>query len=396
MRVGLIVAGGSGDRLGRPGGKQLLLVDGRPVLSHAVAAFEYCDAIDAIVVVTHPERVEEYRREALAPLSLSKLLAVVPGGATRQASVAAGLAALPADASIVAIHDGARPLVTIESIERAIARLEADPGLAGVVVGHPSYDTLKRVDSSGRVLETPERSSLWAAQTPQVFRVKELRAAYDAAGRDAFEATDDASLIERMGGAVIMAEGPRDNVKVTVPEDVPIVEGILGRRAGGAVTGIRIGLGYDAHAFAEGRALVLGGVLIPHDRGLMGHSDADVLTHALMDAILGAMREGDIGGLFPDTDPVYAGASSIELLRRVVCFMRERGFRLVDADTVLVLERPKIAPYRDEMREHLAEALGVDASCVGVKATTTEGLGYEGRGEGAAAQAVVVLQRIRL
>ena len=157
---------------------------------------------------------------------------------------------------------------------------------------------------------------------------------------------------------------------------------------------LRIGIGYDVHAFAEGRALVLGGVEVPNERGLLGHSDADVLVHALMDAILGALREGDIGKLFPDTDPAYAGISSIDLLARVAARVRERGFRLVDADTVLVLERPRIAPYRDEMRGRIASALGVDVACVGVKATTTEGLGFEGRSEGVGAQAVVLLERV--
>lgn len=156
---------------------------------------------------------------------------------------------------------------------------------------------------------------------------------------------------------------------------------------------LRIGIGYDVHAFAEGRVLVLGGVELPHDRGLLGHSDADVLVHALMDAILGALREGDIGKLFPDTDPAYAGVSSLDLLARVARLVEQRGFRLVDADTVLVLEQPRIAPFREAMRERIAGALGVDVSCVGVKATTTEGLGFEGRAEGVGAQAVVVLER---
>ncbi|MGB4442601.1 MAG: 2-C-methyl-D-erythritol 2,4-cyclodiphosphate synthase [Coriobacteriia bacterium] len=157
---------------------------------------------------------------------------------------------------------------------------------------------------------------------------------------------------------------------------------------------LRVGIGYDVHAFADGRALVLGGVEIPHDRGLLGHSDADVLVHALMDAILGALREGDIGRLFPDTDPAYAGVSSIDLLSRVAALAEERGWRLADADTVLVLEQPRVAPYRDEMRDRIAAALGVDASRIGVKATTTEGLGFEGRAEGVGAQAVVLLERI--
>ncbi len=157
---------------------------------------------------------------------------------------------------------------------------------------------------------------------------------------------------------------------------------------------LRVGIGYDVHAFADGRALVLGGVEIPHDRGLLGHSDADVLVHALMDAILGALREGDIGRLFPDTDPAYAGVSSIDLLSRVAALAEERGWRLADADTVLVLEQPRVAPYRDEMRDRIAAALGVDASRIGVKATTTEGLGFEGRAEGVGAQAVVLLERV--
>ena len=157
---------------------------------------------------------------------------------------------------------------------------------------------------------------------------------------------------------------------------------------------MRVGIGYDVHAFAEGRRLVLGGVEVPHDRGLAGHSDADVLTHALMDALVGALREGDIGKLFPDTDPAYKGADSIGLLRQVAALMRERGFELVDADCVLVCEQPKVSPYRDEMRSRLASALGVDAESVGVKATTTEGLGFEGRGEGIGAQAVVLLRRV--
>ena len=395
MNAAIIVAGGSGERLGRAGGKQLLEVCGRPVLSHAIAAFEECTLIDAIVVVTHPGRVDEYRHAAIDPLAPTKVAAVVGGGSTRQGSVAAGLAALGPDVDLVAIHDGARPLVTPDLVSRAIAALQADPALAGVVIGHPSYDTMKRVDEDDVIVGTPDRGTLWAAQTPQVFRVPALLAAHAVAAREGYTGTDDASLVERAGGVVRMLEGPRNNIKVTVAEDVALVELLLSGKIREASMGTtRIGIGYDAHAFSSGRPLVLGGVSIPFAQGLAGHSDADVLAHALMDAIVSALREGDIGRLFPDTDPAYKDISSLELLRRVAGRMRECGFRLVDADTVLVLERPKISPYREEMRVRLADALGVDVSCIGVKATTTEGLGYEGRGEGVAAQAVIILERV--
>lgn len=393
MITAIVVAGGTGDRLGLKGGKQLARVAGAPVLAHTLEAFVRCDRVDAIVVVAHPDRVDEYRRQVVEPLDAPAIVAVVPGGDTRTASVSAGLDAVPADTGIVVVHDGARPLVTPGLIAAAIAELEREPDLAGVVVGHPSYDTLKTVGPDGEVLSTPDRASIWAAQTPQVFRVGVLREAYRRAGAGGWVGTDDASLVEHAGGRVRMYAGPRDNMKVTVPEDLPVVDQMLrSRRGESIVDDIRVGMGYDVHAFAEERPLVLGGVSIPHGRGLAGHSDADVLVHALMDAILGAMREGDIGGLFPDTDPAYRGISSIELLERVASLMGERGFILLDADTVLILEQPKMAPYRDAMRGRIARALRVGIESIGVKATTTERLGFTGREEGVAAQAVVLLR----
>ncbi len=394
MNTAIIVAGGTGERLGRDGGKQLARVAGLPVLSHTISAFERAATVDGIVVVVHPDRVDEYRRDAVAVIGTVKVIDVVPGGATRAASVRAGLEAVPAESSIILIHDGARPLVTPAIIDDAVRMLEGDQQLDGVVVGHPSYDTLKSVDVDGRVNGTLDRATVWVAQTPQVFRAEALRSAYGLALTEGWEGTDDASLVERVGGHITMYAGQRDNIKVTVPEDLPAIDGLLRRRVGASpVDEMRIGLGHDVHAFTEGRPLVLGGIHIPYDRGLAGHSDADVLVHALMDAILGAIREGDIGRLFPDTDPVYAGASSIELLRRVASLMRERGYELRDADTVLILEEPKIAPHREAMRQAMADALGVDVQCVGVKATTTERLGFTGRGEGVAADAVVLLQQ---
>jgi len=296
--------------------------------------------------------------------------------------------------SVIIVHDGARPLVTAATIAGAIEMLEQDADCAGVVVGHPAYDTLKQVDGLDLVVATLDRATIWSAQTPQIFRAQALRDAYEQAASTGWTGTDDASFVEHSGGTVRVFAGPRDNMKITVPEDLQVAETLLrARKAEAGMDGLRIGVGYDVHAFAEGRPLVLGGVTIPHESGLAGHSDADVLIHALMDAIAGALREGDIGRLFPDTDPTYAGASSIGLLREVAALMREKGFRLVDADTVLVLEQPRIAPYREAMRTEIARTLDVDVARVGVKATTTEGLGFAGRKEGVAAHAVVLLER---
>lgn len=395
MRTAIIVAGGKGERLGRDGGKQLARIAGQPVLSHTLRVFDECLLVDAVVVVVDPGRVEEYRSAAIDPVGSAKIVAVVPGGPSRADSVRSGLSATPDTSSVIIVHDGARPLVTPATIAGAIEVLEDDESCAGVVVGHPSYDTLKQVDRLDTVVATPDRAAIWSAQTPQVFRADALREAYERAAQSGWTGTDDASFVEHAGGRVRLFAGPRDNVKITVPEDVPVAEALLRARKGQVtMDALRIGAGYDVHAFAEGRPLVLGGVTIPHERGLAGHSDADVLVHALMDAIVGALREGDIGRLFPDTDPRYAGASSIGLLGEVAGLMREKGFRLVDADTVLVLEEPRIAPHRDAMRARIARALEVDVDRIGVKATTTEGLGFTGRKEGVAAQAMVLLERL--
>lgn len=391
----IVVAGGVAERFGNARGKQMAPVAGRALLAHTVGAMLSCPSVASVVVVTPPGRTEEYH-DALRAAGLeggeSRRLDVVAGGARRQDSVAAGLAALSDAADPIAVHDGARPLVMAEVLEAAVTRLDADPALDGVVVGHPAFDTLKLV-SDGRVVGTRDRSSVWQAQTPQVFRAPVLRAAYERSQREGWEATDDSALVELAGGAVAMVPGPRHNIKVTVPDDLVLVEAVLEGRE--RSVGLRVGVGYDVHALVEGRPLVLGGVNVPYEMGLAGHSDADVIAHALMDAILGAMRAGDIGGHFPDTDPAFAGISSMELLSRVAILMAEEGFRLLDADCVIALERPRISPYRDEMRRRMAEALGVEPSRIGVKATSTEGLGAIGRGEAASAQSVVLLEAAR-
>lgn len=229
VRVGILVAGGTGERFGRDGGKQLARLAGTPVAAHALRALSRAALIDAVVLVCHPDRVEEYRRVVLTPEVVSATLAVVPGGDTRYLSVAAGLAAVPAHATVIAVHDGARPLVEPEVIDRAIAELEAAEGVDGVVVGHPAYDTIKTTDGR-RVTGTPDRASLWVAQTPQVFRADVLRSAYARAEAEGWEGTDDASLVERAGGVILMTEGPRWNLKVTLPEDLEVAEALLERR----------------------------------------------------------------------------------------------------------------------------------------------------------------------
>lgn len=230
MIAAIIVAGGTGERTGLERGKQLARIAGRPVLQHTIAAFDACTVIDEIVVVVHPDRVAEYRTGAVDAVGSCKIAAVVPGGDTRQASVAAGLAAVSPEADTICVHDGARPLILPQTIEGAVRMLESAQSLAGVVVGHLAYDTLKAVDSSGMITATLDRSQIWVAQTPQVFRARALRQAYAAAEAEATTGTDDAMLVERNGGVVAMFAGPRDNVKITVPEDLPIVERLLEAR----------------------------------------------------------------------------------------------------------------------------------------------------------------------
>jgi 2-C-methyl-D-erythritol 4-phosphate cytidylyltransferase len=229
VRTAIVVAGGSGERFGREGGKQLAPVAGLPLFAHSLLAFERCAAVDAVVLVCHPERVGEFRR-LVDRTGAGKVVAVVAGGETRRLSAAAGLAAVPDGTGTVAVHDGARAFVDPSTIAAAFAALESDPALDGVVVGHPSYDTIKQTDASGLVVGTPDRTGLWVAQTPQVFRADALAHAHARAAAEGFEGTDDASLVERDGGAVRMLEGPRWNLKVTVPEDLEVLGALLARR----------------------------------------------------------------------------------------------------------------------------------------------------------------------
>ena len=384
----LIPAAGRAARFSSTGeNKVFALLGGRPVLYWTALAFAGHPKIDGIVVVAGPTEVSRCR-EALA--GVDKVLAVVAGGQTRQDSVAIGLFALGGDPNdLILVHDAARPLVTEAVIDRCLAGA-AEFGNA--VAALPVTDTLKAVDTSLVVQRTVDRDGLWAMQTPQTFSLGTLFEAHSAARTLGWTGTDEAALVEQFSEEPVhLVLGDPANLKITRSEDLPLAEALWQSRRTSSMTQTRIGFGYDIHPLAEGRKLFLGGVEIPSPRGLDGHSDADVLLHALCDALLGAAGLPDIGHLFPNTDPAYKGASSLSLLAEVVRRVREAGFVAGNVDMTLIAEAPKIAPYIAEMRAAIAECLLVDPSQVGIKATTNEGLGSLGRGEGIAAHAVALL-----
>lgn len=382
----IIAAAGSGRRMGREMNKVFLPLAGRPVLARTAAAMAACPEVDGLVVVVAPG--EETGAEAVLTASgLGKPWRVVAGGSERQHSVMNALAAVPEACDYVVVHDGARPLIDPGAISAAIAAARAG-GAAGVAV--PVKDTIKEVDVGGIIAATPDRSRLWAIQTPQVFAAGLLRQAYAAAAAAGVIATDDAALVERLGAKVIIVPGSYRNLKITTPEDLVMAEALLASEGENMQ---RFGIGYDVHRLVEGRRLILGGVDIPHERGLDGHSDADVLLHAIKDALLGAAGLGDIGRHFPDTDATYKGASSLRLLEAVRDKIAAAGWRAYNIDAVVVAEKPKLAPHITAMNANIAAALGLEAGQVNVKATTTEGLGFAGRREGIAVYAVASIVR---
>ncbi len=384
MRTGnyaVVVAAGRGVRMGAAVNKVLLPLCGEPVIRHAVRAFCEADEIDGVVVVASADETEQMRA---ALCGLEKVCAIAPGGSTRQESVKNGLDALPKEARIALVHDGARPLISRELIARCIRQTE-DCGSA--VVCTPVTDTVK-VEKDGCVVRTLDRSQLRAVQTPQCFFAGELKAAYEAAARDGVSVTDDASVMEHAGHSVHLLESSEVNFKLTTPEDLRRAEDIIGERRFMQRLP-RTGFGYDVHKLVSGRRLILCGKEILWEKGLDGHSDADVAVHALMDALLGAACLGDIGRLYPDNDPAFEGADSMKLLADVLRRVKDAGYAVVHADVTIVAQKPKLMPYMDEMRRNLENAM--PGAQVNVKATTTERLGFEGRGEGISAQAVATI-----
>ena len=301
------------------------------------------------------------------------------------------LAALAAGDSceLLAVHDGARPLILPEQVDDMVRLGQRTYAAAPAL---PVTDTVKVADMAGLVQSTPDRKTLYAVQTPQVFQANILKAALQSAIQAGADITDDCSAVERLGKEVWLAPGWRENIKITTREDLTMAEAFLREREQ-SMTDLRIGYGYDVHRLVPGRALVLGGVTVPFEKGLLGHSDADVLTHAVMDALLGAAALGDIGKLFPDSDARYAGADSTALLRQVTAVLAEAGWTIVNVDATVAAQAPKLAPYIPEMRERLAAAMGLDAGRVSVKATTEEGLGFTGSGEGIAAHAAALVEK---
>jgi 2-C-methyl-D-erythritol 4-phosphate cytidylyltransferase / 2-C-methyl-D-erythritol 2,4-cyclodiphosphate synthase len=379
-------AAGSGRRFGGAVPKQYLALAGRSVIEHALAPFladARCrgvvvalDAADATFDTLPPAREARVRR--------------VQGGAHRCDSVANALQAInDSDDSWVLVHDAARPCITPVEINALLAGCASDA--VGGLLAAPLADTLKRGDDAQQVVETPSRSGLWRALTPQMFRLGLLRKALQAAQAGGREPTDEAQAVEWLGETPRLIAGSAGNLKITTAADLTLAAALL---APGAPTmNMRTGSGFDVHAFGPGNAVVLGGVRIPHKQGVLAHSDGDVLLHALTDALLGAAGLGDIGQHFPDSDPQWRGAASTRFVQHAVQLLAARGWRVVNADLTLLCEAPRIAAHRDTIRASIAAALGVDADCVNLKATTTEKLGFIGRSEGLAAQAVVLIAK---
>ncbi len=393
MRAGLraaavVPAAGRGERLRGDTPKSLIPLRGRPLVQYPLEVLQRVEEIETVVVVAPSGAVDAVRHLARSA-GLSKVAAVVPGGTDRQASVACGLAALPSGPDIVLVHDGVRPFVS-PSLVREVVAAAARDGAATAAV--PVAETIKS-GAQGRVLTTLDRSQLYLIQTPQAFRRALLEQAHREAERLGFRGTDDASLIERLGQPVKLIPGSPLNLKVTVPEDLILAEAIL-HHAESPRSAPRVGVGYDVHRFRAGRRLILGGVEVPAPRGLGGHSDADVVVHAVMDALLGAAGCGDIGHHFPPDDPAYEGVQSLTLLARVRDLLAARGWRPAHVDVVVMAEAPRLSPFVPAMRATMAGVLGVTEAQVNVKATTVEGMGALGREEGIAAQAVASLEAV--
>ena len=389
----VIVAAGRGERLGHRLRKAMVPLGGRPLVQHSAETFSQIEEVSALVCVSHTED-HQALREALPAGTL-----FCEGGARRQDSVRLGLDALPAEIDRVMVHDAARPFIsrdTVLALARALEKGE------GAVPATPMTSTVKRVDADGRILETVPREALRAAQTPQAARRKALCDALDAASSAGVEVTDEMQALERAGLNVAVVDGSPWNFKVTTPEDLRLAEWCQRERpweeadsriqSDQEQTSMRIGTGYDIHRLVEGRPLILGGVEIPYERGLLGHSDADAVLHAITDALLGAAAQPDIGELFPDDDPRFKGANSADLLRAALERVREAGFAPVNVDLNVLAERPKLKPYKAAMRESIATILGLDLDRVSVKAKTREGLDAVGNREAIEVHSVLLLE----
>jgi 2-C-methyl-D-erythritol 4-phosphate cytidylyltransferase/2-C-methyl-D-erythritol 2,4-cyclodiphosphate synthase len=382
--VALVLAGGRGTRAGGGMPKQYRCIAGVPMMRLTLEAFARHPRIAAVRAVIHPDDRDAFA-ETCGDLGLG---APLFGGATRQESSLNGLKGIDSLApDNVLIQDAARPFTDAGTIDRVIDALAAAPAAVAAV---PMVDTIKRSDAAGRVAATVDRAALWRAQTPQGFRYRPILAAFAAA--DGRNHTDDAAVAEAAGLEVALVMGSEDNIKITTERDFARAEQILRERSGGNAREMRVGTGFDVHRFEPGDHVTLCGVRVPHTAGLKGHSDADAGLHAITDALFGAIGSGDIGDHFPPTDPRWRAADSAIFLAKAVADLRARGGEICNIDVTLICERPKIGPHRDAMRARIAEICAIDPARVNVKATTTEELGFTGRREGIAAQAVATVR----
>ncbi len=388
----ILVAGGTGNRFGGEMPKQFQPLAGRQVIDYSLDLFHSLPWIEALVLVLPQDFIGDWKSK-LKSRGLDRVR-LAPGGLTRQKSVQNGLGILDSQGDWILVHDVARPLVSADMVRRTF---EAAKETGAAVTAIPVADTLKKAEDSRFVTKTVSRQNVFSIQTPQAFSRKILEEALKWAEARGLDATDEAGLVEQMGHRVRLVEGSVINFKITKPQDLAMAEAYLEKtmiKASNPAE-LRIGQGYDVHPFVEGRDLVLGGVHVPFEKGLAGHSDADALLHAICDALLGAAAAGDLGAHFPDSDPKYRGISSLELLKEVSQLIGRQGYQLANIDATLVCQLPKLAPYIPKMRENIASTLKVPLERVSVKATTEEGLGFTGTMQGLAAKAVVLLRSTR-
>lgn len=396
--VVILAAAGLGRRMGLGMNKAFLLLEGLPIIVHNLHQISKVPEVERAIIVVGPDELTEgtailqkFENTYFPHLKWQ----ITTGGRERQDSVFNALCLVGEDEEFVAVHDGARPFATPGIFASVFAAAQKS---GAAVAGVPVKDTTKFINAEGQVITTLERSKLRAIQTPQIFRTQLLKQAYEKLRREKIEVTDDASAVELLGQPVVVAEGAYSNNKITTPEDLVWAKALLRKGEKSSVSDVRkptmrVGSGFDVHCLVAERELILCGVQVPCELGLAGHSDADVAVHALMDAMLGAVALGDIGQHFPDTDEKYKNADSMILLRHVAKLLQEKGWQVGNADITIIAQKPKLAAYREQMQSNLTAALQLDKNAVNVKATTTEKLGFTGRGEGIAAQAVVTVLR---
>lgn len=373
----IIVAAGQGKRFGSPD-KVFVEIENKPIIMFSIQVFEILDFIDDIWIVTRKDAIEKTEK-IIKNFKNKKIKKIIEGGRERQDSVYNALKALDKDTDIVLVHDAARPLVSRQLVKRVFEAMNSE--IDGVIPVVELTDTIKWIKNKNIIGGTLNRSILRAVQTPQAFWFKKLLEVYEKAYEEGIYGTDDAFLIERYGGKVVAIQGDERNIKITKKDDLEKIKFFLKINEMG---NLRVGIGYDSHRLVSGRKLIIGGVEIPYEKGLEGHSDADVLIHAIIDALLGSAGVGDIGKYFPDTDPQYKDISSLTLLKKTIEIIKNQGVQPLWIDCTIFAEKPKLSPYISAMKENL-QRIGLN---VNIKAKTNEGMGFIGRGEGIAAQAI--------